>query len=356
MSIVSNLLLFETAGCRVYGILPYFSRYAIYTEKYRQFLPYQKFMGMVYNFKKNSKNAELFERVICQVSRELNCDMIVAIPSSTAGKINSLQTIFGVTIQRDVSTAQRKYNHNAEPDEAGKIHLAQNVAGKSILLVDDVATTGKSLLYFRKFLLAAGARRVEMLGVGISLSKLDMLPDIETIERMIAEAKGDNRKCLSEICVTTGELADLFGVDAAAISQMCRRGTLTCRREDKKFMLVDAVHEYCTALRWHYKQPEASNSGAEFEYWRTQKVKQQSTEGRAQICEEIMATLLKVWHEIGDRLQARFSRGRESEIIKEIFDTFETTAKSIDLKGIEDFEQGNIMENDNETEEKQDNI
>ena len=356
MSIVSNLLLFENAGCRIYGILPYFSRYAIYAEKYRQFLPYQKFIGMVYNFKKNSKNAELFERVICQVSRELKCDMIVAIPSSTAGKINSLQTIFGVTIQRDVSTAQRKYNHNAEVDEAGKIHLAQNVAGKSIMLVDDVATTGKSLLYFRKFLLAAGARRVEMLGVGISLSKLDMLPDVETIERMIAEAKGDNRKCLSEMCVTTGELADLFGVDAAAISQMCRRGTLTCRREDKKFMLVDAVHEYCTALRWHYKQPEASSSGAEFEYWRTAKVKQQSLEGRSQICEEIMATLLKLWRGVGEKIQGQLAPGLVSDSIKKIFDSFEEMARGIDWREVDDFTQEDLTEGEHEAEEGQDDI
>lgn len=45
---------------------------------------------------------------------------------------------------------------------------SMNVAGEEVLLLDDVATTGNSLMACREILLACGAKRVEMLVIGFA--------------------------------------------------------------------------------------------------------------------------------------------------------------------------------------------
>ena len=156
--------------------------------------------------------------------------------------------------------------------------------------------------------------------------------------------------------LTANQMASLLGLTPQALGAAAKKGTLE-RDAEGKFELAKTVRAYCENLRnRNDAERSASTEGAEFEFWRTQKVKQQSLEGRSQICEEILSTLLKLWRGVGEKIQGQLAPGLVSDSIKKIFDSFEEMARGIDWREVDDFTQEDLTEGEHEAEEGQDDI
>ncbi len=112
----------------------------------------------VYNFKQQGKHIDEFKTAVENLKTHFCLDDVVAVPRSTT-ETSRLQDIFGVKIERTAEVTPRKANH--------KVPLAPNytqtytvhrdrIGGKRVLLVDDIATTGVTLMHFSEVLRAAG--------------------------------------------------------------------------------------------------------------------------------------------------------------------------------------------------------
>lgn len=134
----------------------------------------------VYNFKKWGHNAEAMGKLIRMVADQLGCTEVWAMPSSTVGRVNSLQSIFGVSIERIQNSALRKYNHNIRVDTTG-LKFPDKASG-TVLLVDDICTTGKSLLAVAAQLSERGIQ-CKMFAIGLNKKLvLATSPSPETVE------------------------------------------------------------------------------------------------------------------------------------------------------------------------------
>ena len=154
---------------------------------------YFKFAMRTYKFKKHGHNKELFKNLVYGAAKFFNCNMIVPIPASEAGKESWLEKVFGRRINRLKNSTSRKYSHSKPVDYTGYVELAESVEGKDVLLVDDVVTTGKSILWYRNWLLAQGAQSVIPVGLGLNVNAATVCPTVEEAEAAITEAEAGER-------------------------------------------------------------------------------------------------------------------------------------------------------------------
>lgn len=169
-------------GVTIYGLHAYGSMFDMKINRRKEVhLPQAR---RVYNFKKHGSNRELFTELIRQFGNAADTDTVIAIPSSSAGRMSLLQEIFGETLKRVKDVEQRKYNHHLPVDDDGSVILEADVKGRRVLLVDDIVTTGASMLFFRKMLMKEGASVIP-LGVGLSFAKADTYPDADAVEEIV---------------------------------------------------------------------------------------------------------------------------------------------------------------------------
>ena len=141
-----------------------------------------------YNFKISGRHADEVEHCLRRMAEHLGCAGILAVPPSAVDtQPNACQRIFGINVRRTRDAEPRKYNHSKPiPDGHEDTYVIENVArGGKYLLVDDICTTGKTLLHFKAAVEALGAA-VEMAAVGIHHKLALTLADF-AIEPMEAE-------------------------------------------------------------------------------------------------------------------------------------------------------------------------
>ncbi|MBW2024386.1 MAG: phosphoribosyltransferase [Deltaproteobacteria bacterium] len=113
----------------------------------------------VFDFKKKGKHAAEVKALCESLAAELSCDKIVAIPpSKPSDQPNQLQRLFGANISRIRNVETRKYNHNKPlPDDYGGSYIITGITkGEKILLVDDICTTGRTIVHFKERLESFG--------------------------------------------------------------------------------------------------------------------------------------------------------------------------------------------------------
>ena len=165
-----KLRFLEAGG--IYGIWVYVSMFgARASHDYESAREAQK----VYNFKKYGRNAETVKAAIEWLADELGCAAVVACPGHEPGE-TVLQRLFGTTLARTRPVQSRKYGHNAEIDfelERQSLEMPddffERVKGRKVLVVDDVATTGKTLRFYRLLFESVGVK-AQLAAIGIMKS------------------------------------------------------------------------------------------------------------------------------------------------------------------------------------------
>ena len=164
-----------------------------------------------------------------------------------------------------------------------------------------------------------------------------MLPDVETIERMLAEAKGDT--CLSEMCVTGSELARLLGITASAVTQGMHAGRFRCDALGR-YALGTNVPQYCQSLREAQSRRDDSDHKAELDYWRARKLRQEVLEGRQELAEQIASTILERLRQACERLrQACAAHPDTADAVRALADELEAQG-AVALDALDEPETG----------------
>jgi hypothetical protein len=178
----------RVAGVPIFGIHAYGSLFAMNVSKSTK--PYIIQARRVYAFKKFGKHLKEYVELIGRLQKASGADLIVAIPSSKTSKISTLQGAFGDGLKRSIDSESRKYNHSGMVEDKGKVVLQVDVAGKKVLLIDDVVTTGKSILFYRQMLLDAGAADIISAGVGVSFAACVYRPDSQVVDDVFDKIRG----------------------------------------------------------------------------------------------------------------------------------------------------------------------
>lgn len=147
----------------------------------------------VYRFKAVGENAGTVKRLMEQAAVDLGCVAVWAVPGHEAGAVGHLQRLFGTTIKRTRTTERRKYNHKAPVDVGSLEFPPPPAAGGRVLLVDDVATSGATLLAIRDHLAGLGIEAVPLvLGLNWRLlpKGFDSAPLDAQWHRAAIEARG----------------------------------------------------------------------------------------------------------------------------------------------------------------------
>lgn len=169
----------------IYGLLPYTSMYGRESQSFNG--EYFKYAMRVYKFKKYGHNKELFKNLIYGAVKFFNCNQIVAIPSSKAGEVSKLEELLGKTIKRTANSTSRKYSHSKPVNYTGSVELLADVKGRDVLLVDDIVTTGKSINWYKQWLLEAGASSVIPVGLGMNINAATDCPPAAEAEPIVEE-------------------------------------------------------------------------------------------------------------------------------------------------------------------------
>ena len=122
----------------------------------------------VYNFKRYGYLKAEVKATVEAAASALGCDAIVACPSHTT-EPNRLQELFGSVLTRKTEVASRKYSHEAEIDfeaECATLEIQDGFKAKKVLIVDDVATTGKTLRFYRLLFKSLGIES-EVFALGV---------------------------------------------------------------------------------------------------------------------------------------------------------------------------------------------
>ena len=287
MSIVAKLGVYKGKGGDIYGVYPYGSFFALRTAGYGAEL--RKYIDAIIYFKKNRRNLYFFKFVIDSVKSDLQCDEVAAVPSSTAGKLSVLQELYGEKLRRTKDSPQRKYNHKAELDEKGKIKIEMDCRGKRVLLVDDIATTGKTLYYFKRMLEQKGAK-VELLALGLNYNLVPPDADrLKALEEEVAdmERQGNDTGRI----VGTNELADWLCVMPSYITVLKR---YECVVEDRGgFNLKESVRAYIAYIKERRKEKGANNLDDTLKFWKIERAKQAVRSWRLQRDREVALVILQ---------------------------------------------------------------
>lgn len=151
----------------IYGFFRYVSMFgARASGKYEQ----AREAELVYRFKRNGQNAEKFRAMIQGVADHFRCGVVLACPGHTQAE-TQLQKLLGRDLVRTAEVKSRKYNHKAEIDfdgEAATLDLLRDIRGQRVLFVDDVAITGRTMGFYRRFLAERGATEVVCLVLGLN--------------------------------------------------------------------------------------------------------------------------------------------------------------------------------------------
>jgi len=105
------------------------------------------------------------------------------VPGHDPNQENQLQRLFGASIRRARTVEPRKYNRN-QPVEIGSMDFPERKAsaGGKVLLVDDVATSGGTLLAIRDHLATMGVEAVP-LALGLNWRLVPKGFDVEGLSR-----------------------------------------------------------------------------------------------------------------------------------------------------------------------------
>ena len=193
---------------------------------------------LVYRFKRQGRNAELFGAMIRGVAAHFGCGVILACPGHTQTE-TQLQKLLGGDLVRTAEVKSRKYSHKAEIDfdgEAATIELRRDIGGQRVLFVDDVATTGRTLGFYRRFLTEHGATEVVCLVLGINERLKPTEADFE-ITYTTADAKTGAERAADHVAKYQDIAADL---DAALAGIDWKRR----RRAERDFLYF--LRAYCT--------------------------------------------------------------------------------------------------------------
>ena len=139
----------------------------------------------VYEFRKNGKFEDLFFPLLSEAREFFQCSEIWAIPSSTASSVNRLQSQYGQQLRRVKDAETRKYNHAGVPDLSG-VEISGSPDGKKILLIDDVVTSGGTMIAVAEMLEAKGAA-VTCLCLGMNVKLFPEPPDAPILKRKLHE-------------------------------------------------------------------------------------------------------------------------------------------------------------------------
>ena len=268
MCISASLSAYKGERGEIYGVYPYGSFFALRTGGHAPEL--RAYIDAVIYFKKSRRHTERFRRVIDALKAEWGCDVVAAVPPSTAGMMNTLQEMYGELLRRTKDSPQRKYNHKAELDETGKIEIKLDCKGKNILLVDDVATTGKTLYYFAQMLKESGAASVKMLAVGLSYKLA--APDLEKTRRMerymqeLPEGGEDGGRVVS-----VSEIASWLGMAPSAVYGLKQKGGVVERNGG--YELKKSVLAYISYLKKRQDEKAAAQDD-ELKFWKIEKAKE----------------------------------------------------------------------------------
>ncbi len=132
----------------------------------------------IYNFKKYNHSHKEIKENINYVAETFDCESVIAIPSHDK-KANYLQKLFGEIIIRINEVEKRKYAHTKELPEDYKNSYNINITkikGNKILLVDDITTSGRTLLHFKNVFEKMG---LEVVCFALGISK-KMNPEFYT--------------------------------------------------------------------------------------------------------------------------------------------------------------------------------
>lgn len=127
----------------------------------------------VYDFKKYyPKNKQEVFNLLTIAKHYLDCEQIVCIPGHTP-ELNSLQKVFGLTLERYIEVEPRKYNHKKTLCEGyeNSYKIDYTKLSNKLLLVDDIFTTGATMQHFKELLTNKGFN-ITCLSIGIN-HKLD---------------------------------------------------------------------------------------------------------------------------------------------------------------------------------------
>ena len=226
--------LLEHSG--IYGFYRYVSMFgARASGNYQQ----ARDAELVYRFKKQGRNADLFGAMIRGVAAHFRCGVILACPGHTQAE-TQLQKLLGGDLARVAEVQSRKYNHKADIDfnsEAATLELRRDIAGQRVLFVDDVATTGRTLGFYRRLLIEHGATEVVCLVLGINERLKPTETDFE-ITYTTADAKTGAERAADHVAKYQDIAADL---DAALAGIDWKRR----RRAERDFPFF--LKTYCTS-------------------------------------------------------------------------------------------------------------
>ena len=145
---------------------------------------------------------------------------------------------------------------------------------------------------------------------------------------------------VSALVVSATQMAELLGMTAQNVGALAKRGKIR-KNADGTYTVGDTVRAYCEALRGrNAEESKAKESGQETEYWRAAKLRQQSNEGRAEICEELLATLLTVWRATGVELAKMATNGECRNTIEQIFAGFADAVAKLDMAELVGIKEG----------------
>lgn len=194
---------------------------------------------LVYRFKKQGRNAELFGAMIRGVAANFGCGVILACPGHTQAE-TQLQKLLGGDLLRTAEVKSRKYSHKNEIDYAGEaatLELRRNIGGQRVLFVDDVATTGRTVGFYRRFLTEHGATEVVCLVLGINERLNPTEADFE-ITYTTADAKTGAERAAAHVAKHQDIAADLD----AAIAGIDWKSRRRAERDFPYFLKI-----YCTS-------------------------------------------------------------------------------------------------------------
>lgn len=179
-------------GQVIYGLFPYGSLFNM-RVRHGSNAPMVKHAQRVYNFKKRSACAFLFKELIERFASVVQADIVIAAPSSSTAKVSALQKLFPTGLKRTADSLPRKYSHGKSVNYDDCIEVNVDVVTKKVLLVDDIVTSGWSILALHDLLKRAGASEVILLGCGVNWLRLDKQPDSEEVERVTLGLLGSRK-------------------------------------------------------------------------------------------------------------------------------------------------------------------